>query len=254
MRPRFLISLLALAAVVLTVAFWLRPVQRTAMTKPSQESVQQTNNVSSAAVSNNGQNVSSNSQSKASPPADSRPITTSFQERQLEAIQQANEKNSQPIKFYGKIIDQDGNPLSGAKINVSIQQTLASAPTASGDIPLHVNIQRFEKESGDDGRFEINNEKGEGVDIESVQKDGYEVEPDNCPHVFGPSIGAYESPAVFKMWSKNIHEQLITGEKDFEVLPDGRSHMIDLTKGTIDESGSGDLKVWIQYTNQVVRG
>jgi len=35
-------------------------------------------------------------------------------------------------------------------------------------------------------------------------------------------------------------------------VPDGRPYFINLTDGTISESGTGDLKVWIQYTNPAV--
>lgn len=56
------------------------------------------------------------------------------------------------------------------------------------------------------------------------------------------------------MWSTNIHEKLITGDNSFEIVPDGKLHFINLTDGTISEHESGDLKVWIQHTNQVVQG
>jgi hypothetical protein len=56
------------------------------------------------------------------------------------------------------------------------------------------------------------------------------------------------------MWSTNVHEQLITAQKSFRIVPDGRPYFINLTDGTIAESGAGDLKVWIKYTNQVVHG
>jgi hypothetical protein len=45
---------------------------------------------------------------------------------------------------------------------------------------------------------------------------------------------------------------LITGKYAFKIVPDGRPYFIDLTSGAINESGTGDLKVWIQYTNPVV--
>ena len=77
---------------------------------------------------------------------------------------------------------------------------------------------------------------------------------DYCPHTFGASSGSIENPVVFKMWSTNIHEQLITGNKSFEIVPDGRPYFINLADDTISESEGGELKVWIQYTNQPVRG
>ncbi|MGH7975866.1 MAG: hypothetical protein ACREC8_04300 [Limisphaerales bacterium] len=56
------------------------------------------------------------------------------------------------------------------------------------------------------------------------------------------------------MWSTNIHEQLITGSKKFPVNPDGRPYFINLAAGTISESGSGDLKVWIKRPEQITYG
>lgn len=58
----------------------------------------------------------------------------------------------------------------------------------------------------------------------------------------------------FKMWSTNIHEQLISGHKNCNIVPDGRPYMIDLAKGTIAESGTGDLKVWIKRPDEIVYG
>jgi hypothetical protein len=56
------------------------------------------------------------------------------------------------------------------------------------------------------------------------------------------------------MWNTNIHEQLITGEKKFQIVPDGRPYVIDLTKGTVAESGNGDLKVWVKRPQQITYG
>jgi hypothetical protein len=71
---------------------------------------------------------------------------------------------------------------------------------------------------------------------------------------YGPSSGTPDTPVIFKMWSTNIHERLIIGHKSFEIVPDGRPYLIDLTKGAIAESGVGDLRVWIKYPLQAVHG
>jgi hypothetical protein len=104
-----------------------------------------------------------------------------------------------------------------------------------------------------DGRFEITDGKGRNVTIESIQKDGFEFES-GLPKTFGAVGGSFENPVVFKMWSTNVHEHLISGDKSFDIVPDGRPYFINLTDDTISESGEGDLKIWIQYTNQPVRG
>jgi hypothetical protein len=146
------------------------------------------------------------------------------------------------------VIDQDSNALAGVDIKVTVRHWKLADPVAllvgSDDIPL-------ERKTGSDGRFELTGPTGDGFGI-GLTKDGYEAEPGQGG--FGPIGGSYENPVIFKMWSTNIHERLIIGNKSFEVVPDGRFYFINLTEGTISESGEGDLKVWIQYTNQVVRG
>ena len=56
------------------------------------------------------------------------------------------------------------------------------------------------------------------------------------------------------MWNTNIHEQLITGHKSFDIVPDGRPCVIDLAKGTIAESGAGGLRAWIKCPAQMADG
>jgi hypothetical protein len=154
-----------------------------------------------------------------------------------------------PVEFYGLVIDQNSNALAGVDVKVTVQQLTTLNPAAA---ELGAKEVPFERITGPDGRFEINGLKGESVDLASIQKDGYEVEP--TKRGFGSSSGSFDQPVVFKMWRTNIHEQLITGEKSFRIVPDGRSYFINLTDDTISESFGGDLKVWIQYTNQPVRG
>ena len=152
-----------------------------------------------------------------------------------------------PVNFYGLVIDQDSNALAGVQIKVTVLEA-----TVMGLLDVGTKNVPLERVTGADGRFEINGLKGHGLDLESIQKEGYEVEPTR--RGLGAAEGSYTDPVVFKMWRTNIHERLITGDKSFEVVPDGRPYFINLTDGTISEKEGGDLKVWIQYTNQVVQG
>ena len=102
------------------------------------------------------------------------------------------------------------------------------------------------------GRFEIQGITGRAVELESIKKNGYEAEP--VKRAWKSSEGTFENPVIFRMWSTNIHEQLITGEKRFSIMPDGRTYVIDLTKGTINESGDGDLRVWVKRPDPIVFG
>jgi hypothetical protein len=159
------------------------------------------------------------------------------------------ESQNIPVAFYGKVIDQDGNPISGASIKGEVLhvKVLVPAPFGAAD-----EIVPIDQTTDAKGQFVINNVSGRSFDLDSIQRNGYEVEPDNCPHDFAPTSGTFDDPVIFKMWSTNIHESLITRKCAFKIVPDGRPYFINLMAGTISESGTGDLKVWIQYTNHVV--
>lgn len=153
------------------------------------------------------------------------------------------------INFWGLVVDQDGNPLEGVKINGNTR-TWYVTDTLGFD-------SRFPKVSATSdakGKFEILNASGDDLTLK-MEKSGYQLEP-NAKLGFGYHTSERfsanpNSPIVFKMWNTNIHEQLITGEKRFHIVPDGRPYTIDLIKGTIAESGEGNLKVWIKYQTNV---
>jgi hypothetical protein len=249
MENRFWNYILALAVVILALVFWLRPIRPPANPEPA-SMAQPTNNVptSPATVAR----VASQSVLGTAPviasPATPKPSTANGMGIAGLVSKFVEGKNA-PVEFYGLVIDQDSNALAGVNVKVSVQQLTAPNPTA---MELGATEVPFERITGPDGRFEISGLKGESLDLASIQKDGYEAEP--TKRGFGTSSGSVEQPVVFKMWSNKIHEKLISGGKSFDIVPDGRPYFINLTDDTISESGEGDLKVWIQYTNQPVRG
>jgi hypothetical protein len=158
----------------------------------------------------------------------------------------ALQKNKLSRDFYGKVIDQDGNPLAGVS---AVGELVLNDGTYGG-----IQTQKYDATTDGGGLFEFTGLHGAGLGI-TISKPGYENEWKNDAYQ-SPS-GGQSSPAdrvIYRMWSTNAHESLITGNKSFEVVPDGRPYFINLTAGTISERESGDLKVWIQYTNQPVRG
>jgi hypothetical protein len=151
------------------------------------------------------------------------------------------------------MIDQDGNPLGGVKITGNTRTWYVT-----GTLNFDSHFPEFNTESDVNGKFEIHNASGDVLTIKYLEKEGYEPEPGalrgfgyNTSERFSPDPN---NPIIFKMWKTNIHERLITGDKRFHIVPDGRTYVIDLAKGTIAESGEGDLKVSIKYPQQVIRG
>jgi hypothetical protein len=244
MRPRFLILLLVAVAIILAIAFWLRPVKSTIA--PKQEAVQ-TANTSAAPASTPIQRISNASSVVAWSTVPTNPTPADISNYYLAAGQRFVESRNKPIVFYGRVIDQDSNALSGVDIKVSIEKLTAVISTEGF---VGSKYTPLEYTSDSDGRFEINGITGDGGGVQ-IYKDGYEAESEKNGFGGGAS-GSYANPVIFKMWNTNIHEQLITGNKTFDIVPDGRPYFINLTDDTINESGQGDLKVWINYTNQVV--
>jgi hypothetical protein len=250
MRPRFLISILSLALAIFAIIYWLRPARHTGVPDGTPMTAASTN-TSTVAVSVPSQNASAQPQISVQ--------SQTFQQREaspdekaVKALQEYNSSHYQPIFFYGQVIDQSSNPVAGAEVNVSILQSQVSAPTVTGDFPITNNLLRLALKTGVDGRFEITGESGGEIDFESIQKEGFEIEP--IKRARGPQEGSIDRPIIFKMWSTNIHEQLITGDYKFQIVPDGRLYGINLSKGAIGESGGGDLQVWVKRPMEVTQG
>ncbi len=137
-----------------------------------------------------------------------------------------------------RVVDQDGKGIG----HCSVAYVLVSMPE-----------KRYERSTDAEGFCRFRTIPGMGMDITSISASGYESEPNMQRSYLLPNKSP-TNPMLFRMWSTNIHEELIAGNKSFKIVPDGRPYFIDLTHDTISETSMGDLKVWIQYTNNGVVG
>ena len=237
MRPRFVIFFLVLLAAIFALVFWRKPIQRVTAPAVPQTFVQSTNSPAGKA------GVTIQDFSNAPPPAalsTNQRSSVAVDPRSPESVKKYIESQNVPVEFYGKVIDQGSNALAGADIKALVRHWTMPDPAVplagSKEIPL-------EQTSGSDGRFELTGATGDGFGI-GITKGGYEAEPSH--RSFGPVGSSHDDPVIFKMWSTNIHEHLVGGKKAFHIIPDGRLYFINLTDGTISESGAGDLKVWVK--------
>ena len=168
-------------------------------------------------------------------------------EQRAETLRQALEQKNVPIDFYGRVIDQDSNSVSGASVKVYIRHWKLTDDAVSEPI-------RTDKITDADGRFEIHGVTGDAVDIEAMQKPGYELSP-KFSHSAGPASGSADNPVVYQMWKTGEKAQLVSGNKFWGIVPDGRPYTIDLLLGTKSESGtaSGDLRVAVSRPPNVSR-
>lgn len=132
-----------------------------------------------------------------------------------------------PLNFYGQTVAQDGKPLPGVQIQVRVRNW-----TAGGiSIP-------YKCESDSSGRFNIHGVNGDAFDIESMSKEGYELEM--TQRGYGAVGGSQVSPVLFRLWRNDINEPLISVKKAFEVVPDGRKYFIVMTNGAVSDKANGD--------------
>lgn len=242
MRPRVVILILAIVSAVLAVLYFFRQPRiagNESRVVASPSAITRTN----SARESEEHDTTSGAVSSSDPQASNDAVDL----RTPGGLQRYADSRNLPVDFYGMAIDQDSNVLSGVLIKAEVQHVIVVEElrqVGTRDVPL-------ERTTGADGRFHLDGAMGDVFEL-TVQKDGYD--PEIPRHTYAAVGGSSDNPVIFKMWNININEHLIGGNKTFDITPDGRPHVIDLTQGTIAESGPGDLKVWIQYTNQVVQG
>ena len=267
MRPKFLVIVLLCVIVAFALAFWLRP--RTPVppaTGPSRSSVTESSTKTTNRYPSGVRSEATGSHSIPAafgPPIDETTAKSNALKLREVQMKQAVEGQNVPVSFYGMVIDQNSNTLAGVRVTLGVRHNLYAIPNSleaakyaalSTEELQKVLNPTTEVVSGSDGRFQWTDASvtGDILGVGTLQKDGYEPEPGQYSCRAGD--GNYNNPVIFKMWSTNIHERLITGSKAFDIVPDGRSYFINLEDDTIAELGTGDLKVWIKYTNQVVIG
>lgn len=239
MRPRFIISIFVLAAMLLAIVFWLWPVKH-ATTPISTQETQHTNS--------QADNANLSSQYIPSTPLSAVPSTNqkssaAINPRSPEGVRQYIESQNKPIEFYGLIIDQDSNSISGVRVKIGIRHWTMPDPAILQARGKDIDLERTSDASG---RFEFHGATGDDFGV-VITKDGY-LSPPNARYVFGPQAGTYENPIIFKMWKMGEPQKLVSHRTLFGFQRDGRIYTLDLlnNKKIEGENADGDLRIKFQ--------
>lgn len=167
------------------------------------------------------------------------------QAERAKAINAIIESGNVPINFWGKVVDQEGNPVSGVAIRYSYStehgNLLGVAWSAS-------KVHKGSTASNETGVFSIQRLRGSVLSIESLQKEGYSYNPrrantydyygSNAAGKFKPESN---NPVLFVMTNKATAEPLVSFGGDFGKtmrLPgDGAPVRWSVWKGQIDPNG-----------------
>ncbi|MBI5382389.1 MAG: carboxypeptidase regulatory-like domain-containing protein [Opitutae bacterium] len=159
---------------------------------------------------------------------------------------------NRPIEFYGLVIDQDGRPLSGVKVMLSAMHVIEALPGVQGS-----RSEEIVRVTDSTGRFSLTGVSGNDVSVKSIELPGYELSPKTkrgfsyygTQDIYKPEA---QAPVVFHMWKIVGAEKLITADKFYGVVPDGRVYSIDVLGEKKTEGGNaGDFKVSIRRPERV---
>lgn len=152
-----------------------------------------------------------------------------------------------PITFYGKVVDEVGNPVPAAKIK------LGAADNPAGDGSYHYQT------SDRAGRFELHGARGLGVAV-WVSKEGYYTTEAarGRNFVYGGVRGANDpvnptpdNPAIFVLKKMGEAAPLVyVARKSLKMPKDGTPVEIDLSTGRVAAAGTGHLRVEVWTANQ----
>jgi alpha-tubulin suppressor-like RCC1 family protein len=143
-------------------------------------------------------------------------------------------QDNQSQDFYGKVVDQHGQPVIGADVTVQINLGVGRGST-----------QKVETDGA--GLFECTGLRGQSLTI-TLEKKGFQIEG----HGLGQHNGTDTAPdnrMVFTMWKLKGPEPMLHNELNArKIQPDGRVFTIDFLKNEITEGTNvaGDILVQIK--------
>lgn len=148
-----------------------------------------------------------------------------------QAMQQIFLSQNKNLDLYGRVIDQYGQPVAGAKIqgNVVVRR---------GFMQQSDEVHFTQTDEG--GNFSFLGFNGTGLGI-WPQKVGYFYNlklPSKRPDDYNPNP---DNPVIFTMWKLHGPEQLVSSSLDAKIPFDGTPTRFDIATGR--QSANGDLQI-----------
>lgn len=155
-----------------------------------------------------------------------------------EAMQKIKNVLRTPINFWGKVIDQDQNPIQGAEIRFGANDK------------YYQTGSKYEAVSDENGLFSIGDIKGKSLSVD-ISKEGYYSPHDTAqgqfryyqPQYSKLPIPTKRTPAIFILKKKGEAEPLVKYTKGSKILNSGSSVGFDLKQGTVVPLAKADLIV-----------
>ncbi len=176
------------------------------------------------------------------------PLEKTGMEWHLEQLEKSKWQWKMPISFYGKVVDENGQPVEGAEIHFSWTDL---SPAGGSETKIT---------SDGNGLFSLTNIRGKHLGINSVTKTGYYTSLQQSQFSFEYAIKSEAnfhrpdpaSPVIFHLKKKGEAEPLMHAEPLYGFSIDRVPHYIDLETGkkTVGGSPVGDIAVRVERPSQ----
>ena len=175
------------------------------------------------------------------------PLPTNAKDSRATMVETAIASLVRPIEFYGKVVDQDGQPLAGVQVTGEVIRPLA---------PFRQQEEKHITTTNINGLFGFQGLRGMLLWI-ALSKQGYNVsstrqrfdysEVEAGKNVFRPDR---RRPVVFTMWKSVGAEPMICHSIVYYHVPvDGMPVPFDLETGKTVQEG-GDLEIIVKWEQQ----
>ena len=146
-----------------------------------------------------------------------------------------------PITFYGKVIDQNGDPVPDATVNYGALDKF-DAPGS-----------QYQGKSDANGKFSISDIAGAALSV-GVRKEGYYMIDGKSANAFAYGVGpdsarreppTKENPAIFVLQKMGITDPLVhISSRTYRIPRNGTPVEVDLTTGQVSVLGNLRVETW----------
>jgi len=150
-------------------------------------------------------------------------------------------QDNQSQDFYGKVVDQNGQPVAGADVSVEVNLAIGRGSS-----------QKTQTDAA--GLFQFTGLRGRSLNI-TPEKKGFQIEGHGLglKGMNGPETSP-DNRTIYTMWKLKGPEPMMHKEVNSrKIQPDGRVFTVDFVKNEITEgtNAAGDILVQIQRPPQV---
>jgi hypothetical protein len=147
------------------------------------------------------------------------------------AGEDANDEWRTPIEFFGKVVDENDNPLAGSTISYSWNNLMGTQTSVF--------------QSDTQGLFSLHNEQGKFLSVKASKEGYYEFKPQGEGFFYAGRnenfIADANNPIVFRLHKKGKAEPLIVSGRTVSISISGKPLELNLKTGQVVPVGQGDL-------------